>query len=120
MTIFYTPFERYEFLGMSFELRMSQAIFQRKTDQIYRTAGVKHVSLIMCRYLIMRKHVIGIGMKQWSALGRQALNLILINALFRLNFVVSLVTCTFQRESRLIQRKWKPSKSCNHPSISNS
>ena len=45
----------------------------------------------------MRKHMIGIRMRQWNALEKQALSSILINVLLRLNVAVSLVTCTLQR-----------------------
>ena len=50
---------------------------------------------MVCRYLAIRKDMIGIDMKQWNALEKWAISLILVNALSRLN-VVSLKTCTLQ------------------------
>ena len=47
---------------------------------------------MMYRYLAMRKHVTEICLRQWSRLEKQALNLILINALLGPNIVVFLVT----------------------------
>ena len=44
---------------------------------------------MVCRYLVMREHMTGICMRQWSALEKQALNLILINVLLRPNVAVS-------------------------------
>ena len=43
---------------------------------------------MMYRYLVIRVHMTGICMRQWSALEKQTLNLILINGLLRPNVAV--------------------------------
>ena len=47
---------------------------------------------MMYRYLVMREHMTGICMRQWSALEKLTLNLILINVLLRPYVAVFLVT----------------------------
>ena len=44
-------------------------------------------------------------MNQWSTLEGWALGLILVHALFRLNVVAFLATCTLQRELNLTHRR---------------
>ena len=56
---------------------------------------------MMYRYLAIRKHMTEISLKQYNALENPPLSLILINALSRLNLLVSLVMCTLQKESSL-------------------
>ena len=89
MTTFYTPFNRYKFLRMSFGLRMSQEIFQRKIGQTHKNCrGTVGIADDVQVFGNEKNHMIVICMRQWGTLENQALSLILINVLLRQNVVV--------------------------------
>ena len=101
MTTFYIPFGWCKFSGMPFWLRLSQDIFQRKIDQIYENCwGALGIADDLQVFVNDKTHDRNLH-EAMDCIRKQALNLILINKLLRLNAVVSLVTCSLQRESML-------------------
>ena len=120
MTTFYTMSGRYKFLKMPFWIEFESRYLSQKDHHIYQNCGdAVGIADDMLVFDNNETHDDN-PHKAMTILEVQALGLVLTNILFRQNVMVPLITCTPQKESKLIQREWIQSTRCNYPSTSSS
>ena len=101
-----------------FDLWMSQDIFQKKIDQIYENCRGS-VGIVDDTQGFGNEETHDKGLHEAMECTKIAdIKLNYDKLLLKPNLIVSLVTCTLQKESSQTQIKKKPSIQCIHPSIS--